>query len=71
MRVAGFSDIIIRGDRVRLKLRPQRIAWWVMNRLWYSLLGLAYYIERGMDRPKTISRALIVTGKRQDGCNVR
>ncbi len=64
MRVSGFKDIKISGDRVRFKPRPKRILWWALNRMWYAILGFIYYIERGSDRPKVLSKELIVTGKR-------
>jgi 2-polyprenyl-3-methyl-5-hydroxy-6-metoxy-1,4-benzoquinol methylase len=64
MRVAGFNDIKVRGDRISLKPRVKRIAWWALNRLWFATLGFIYYIERGSDRPKVLSKELIVTGKK-------
>lgn len=64
MRIAGFKDIMVRGDRIRLRLRFKRILWWTSNRLWHTLLGIIYYIERGTDRPKILSRELIVMGKK-------
>ncbi|MFH1478575.1 MAG: class I SAM-dependent methyltransferase [Candidatus Omnitrophota bacterium] len=64
MRIAGFRDIMVRGDRIRLKFRPKRILWWMLNKLWYKLLGFIYYIERGTDRPRVLSRELIVIGKK-------
>ena len=64
MRVTGFKNITIRPDKVSIKMRPRRIAWWTLNRLWYWILGFVYYIERGSDRPKVISRSLIVAGRK-------
>jgi len=64
MRVAGFKDIMIRGDRVSFKPRIKRIVWAVLNRLWHSTLGFIYYIERGSDRPRVLSKELIVAGKK-------
>jgi 2-polyprenyl-3-methyl-5-hydroxy-6-metoxy-1,4-benzoquinol methylase len=64
MRVAGFKEIVIRADRIRFKFRPKRMAWWLMSKVWHAILILIYFIERGTDRPKVISRALIVSGKK-------
>jgi 2-polyprenyl-3-methyl-5-hydroxy-6-metoxy-1,4-benzoquinol methylase len=64
MRIAGFREISVRGDDVKLKMRPKRIAWWMLNGIWNSMLGFIYFIERGSDRPKVLSRILIVTGKK-------
>ena len=64
MRISGFKDITVTGDRIKLKMRPQRILWWVLNRFWAASLGFIYYIEKGMDRPKVLSRNLIVVCKK-------
>ncbi|MCM8761088.1 MAG: class I SAM-dependent methyltransferase [Candidatus Omnitrophica bacterium] len=64
MRIAGFKDIAIRGDRIRLKMRPQRILWWLLNSMWTAVLGYIYYLEKGMDRPKVLSRNLIIVCKK-------
>lgn len=65
MRIAGFKNTVIRGDNLKLKLRPKRIMWWLLNKLWYKVLGFILYIEKGMDRPKILSRDLVVIGKKQ------
>jgi SAM-dependent methyltransferase len=62
MRITGFRHITIKGDRIKLKARPKRIAWWALNILWRRILGFAYYLERGSDRPRILSRSLIVSG---------
>lgn len=59
MQIVGFKKVSILGDRIRLSLRPKRLLWCMLNKLWYSMLGLVYYIEKGMDRPSVISRHLI------------
>lgn len=64
MRIAGFKNIMIRGGEIKLKFRPRRISWWVINKLWYIVLGFAYYVEKGTDRPKILSRDLIVIGEK-------
>lgn len=64
MRIAGFKDIVVRGDKITLKLRIGRIVWWLSNIIWHSILGFIYYVEKGMDRPRILSRHLIVIGKR-------
>lgn len=64
MRIAGFKDIIIRPDRIVPRLRPKRIMWCCLNWLWYKILGFLHYVERGMDRPRILSRTLIVIGKK-------
>jgi len=64
MRITGFKEIVLRPDRIKLKPRPRRVVWWAFNKLWYALLKFLYYIERGDDRPKIVSRLLIVTGKK-------
>lgn len=64
MKIVGFDNIKIKGDKIGLKLRPKRIIWWAMNKLWYKILGFIYYIEKGTDRPKILSRHLIVSGEK-------
>lgn len=64
MRVVGFKNIKIRGDKIGLRMRPKKIIWIMINKLWYKILGLIYYIEKGMDRPKILSRHLIVMGEK-------
>jgi 2-polyprenyl-3-methyl-5-hydroxy-6-metoxy-1,4-benzoquinol methylase len=60
MQIVGFKKIHVLGDRIGLNLRPKRLIWSLLNRLWYSMLGFIYYVEKGMDRPKVISRHLVV-----------
>ena len=64
MRISGFRDIVVKGDKIILKLRIGRLFWWLTNLIWHSVLGFIYYVEKGMDRPRILSRHLIVTGKK-------
>lgn len=65
MRIAGYSDIVISGDYVKPKFRPKRMVWWILNRLWHFMMSVAYFAEKGTDRPRILSRSIIVAGKRR------
>ena len=59
LRVAGFSVIDIYGEELPFRPRPKYLIWLLLRNIWFSVLGLIYLLEKGMDRPRIISRHLI------------
>ena len=61
----GFEDVVVRGNRVALTLRPKRILLLLVRRIWFSILKLIYLIEAGMDRPTIYTKVLVASGRKE------
>jgi len=64
LRVAGFSDIRIHGGRLSFKPRLKFLIWLLLRNIWFKILGFIYLLEKGVDRPRIISRHLIAVAKK-------
>ncbi len=64
LRVAGFPDIQIYGEKLSFKPRLKFLVWLLLRNIWFKILGFIYLLEKGIDRPKIISRHLIAVVKK-------
>lgn len=64
LRIAGFSNIAIRGEEFSIKPRLKFLVWLLLRNIWFKILGFIYLLEKGTDRPKIISRHLIATAQK-------
>ena len=56
---AGFSDVEVTGLPVPLKLRPKRLAYWTLNRLYVAVHRAVYVAAVGSDAPRILSKLLL------------
>ena len=56
---ADFPKIEIEGLPVRLKLKPKRLVYWSMNRVYMSLHRAAYVAAVGEDAPRILNKLLL------------
>ncbi len=64
LRVAGFSEINIHGERFLFRPRLKYLIWSLLRKLWFRILSFIYLLENGVDRPKIISTYLIAVAKK-------
>lgn len=59
LRMAGFSEIEVKGNRYYMSCNPQSLIRNVLVRIWFFILKGIYTIELGCDRPRIYSKLLI------------
>lgn len=63
MRMAGFSEIEVKGNRYYMSCNPQSLFRNLLIRIWFFILKGIYTIELGCDRPRVYSKLLIAICK--------
>lgn len=59
LRMAGFSDITVRGNRYYMSCNTRSLVRNILLRIWFCILKGIYTIELGCDRPRIYSKLLI------------
>lgn len=59
---AEFQDVMVRGSRLAVTLRPRRLLFLLARRIWFMILKVIYTIEVGTDRPTIYTKNLIASG---------
>lgn len=52
LKVVGFSDITLYGQKASLRLSAKRLIWLTLRSLWHMILRVIFLIECGSDAPK-------------------
>lgn len=63
LRLAGFENIVIFGNRYPVRANVRSMARAVLLRMWFCFLGFIYLIESGEDRPRILSKLLIAIAR--------
>lgn len=61
---AGYPSPIIRGIGVRLHLRPKRLLYWSMNRMYTLAHRAAYVAAVGTDAPRILDKLLLASAEK-------
>ncbi|MBN1527186.1 MAG: class I SAM-dependent methyltransferase [Candidatus Omnitrophica bacterium] len=59
LRMAGFEDIKVTGNRYPVRFSAVSLARAALLRIWFFILKMIYLAELGCDRPKIYSKILI------------
>jgi 2-polyprenyl-3-methyl-5-hydroxy-6-metoxy-1,4-benzoquinol methylase len=63
LRLAGFDDIAIKGNRYRLTPSVRSVMRRILLALWFFILRIIYLAELGTDRPRIYSKLLVAVCK--------
>jgi hypothetical protein len=64
LRVCGFDNIEICGDKPSMRWRPKFLLWLLLRNIWFGILAFIYLLERGTEKPRIISRHLIAVANK-------
>jgi len=65
LEVAGFKNIKIYGDKLKIRLRPKFLVWYLLRNIWFKILRFIFILEKGIDAPKILSRDLIAIATKE------